>query len=470
MNELDLAFLPALEQAKLIRTKAISPLELTQIYLKRIDRLNDRLGSYFSVATERAIADAKAKTEQLAQTADLAQLPPFFGVPISIKDLTAVKDLPWSRGVAALQNEIAGHDTQVVARLKQAGFVILGKTATSQVGSFPYTEPPGFPPARNPWNLDYTPGGSSGGAAAALAAGLCPISQGSDGGGSVRGPAACCGVVGLKPSRGRVSSAPVGEQFVGLATNGPIARTVADAAAMLDLMSGYVTGDPYWLPDPERSFLDATRQPVGSLRIGFATEFPGLGKATPPLEDAVMRTLQHLEDLGHVVEPRTLDVRNITAAFTAIWQTNVATLGIPPEILSPMNRWNAENCVDIGGFVQAKTQLQILSRQIVAQFAGLDVLVTPTYLHPTIKVGEWADLPPEATLQKIIDWIVPCPPFNATGQPAISLPAGFDENGLPIGVQLVGQPADEATLLAVAAQLETAGLWGDRRPEIAELV
>ena len=469
MNELDLAFLPALEQAKLIRSKTVSPLELAEVYLDRIDRLNDRLGSYFSVAAEMAIADAKAKTEQLAQTEDVTQLPPFFGVPISIKDLSAVKDMPWSRGIAALRHEIAGHDTQVVARVKQAGFVILGKTATSEIGSFPYTEPPGFAPARNPWNLDYTPGGSSGGAAAAVAAGLCPIAQGSDGGGSVRGPAACCGVVGLKPSRGRISSAPVGEQFMGMAANGPIARTVADAAAMLDVMSGYVTGDPYWLPDPERSFLDATRKPVGSLRVGFATEFPGLGKAAPPLEAAVKQTLQHLEALGHVVEPRTLHARDITEAFTAIWQTNVATLGIPPEILSPMNRWNAENAVDVGGFVRAKTQLHMQSRQIVAQFEGIDLLLTPTYLHSTIKVGEWADLPPEATLQKIIDWIVPCPPFNATGQPAISLPAGFDHNGLPLGVQLVGQPADEATLLAVAAQLERVAPWIDRRPAIAEV-
>ncbi|MGB3240579.1 MAG: amidase, partial [Geitlerinemataceae cyanobacterium] len=190
MNPIDLAFTPAVEQAKLIRTKAVSPLELVELYLERIDRLDKTLGSYFTVTADRAIADATAKTEQLTNTENPDDLPPFFGVPIPIKDLAAVKDVPWSLGVAALRQQVANFDTGVVSRIKQAGFVILGKTATSQLGALPYTEPPGFPPARNPWNLDYTPGGSSGGAAAAVAAGLCPVAQGSDGGGSVRGPAA----------------------------------------------------------------------------------------------------------------------------------------------------------------------------------------------------------------------------------------------------------------------------------------
>ncbi|NJL46642.1 MAG: amidase, partial [Leptolyngbyaceae cyanobacterium SM2_5_2] len=216
MNSGDLAFLPALEQARLIRTQAISPLELVEIYLERIERLNPTLGAYVAVMADQAIADAKAKTEQLI-TNDPADLPPLFGVSVSVKDLNPVAGVACAYGIRAACDRLATHDDFIVTKLRQAGLIILGKTATSQMGSLPYTEPPGFPPARNPWNLDYTPGGSSGGAAAALAAGLCAISQGSDGGGSLRGPAFCCGLVGLKVARGRISFAPVGERLNGLA-------------------------------------------------------------------------------------------------------------------------------------------------------------------------------------------------------------------------------------------------------------
>jgi amidase len=460
----DLAFTPAIEQAKLIRSKAVSPLELVELYLERIDRLDSHLGSYYSVASDRAIAEAKAKTEQLAQITDLDELPPFFGVPLSIKDLAPVKDLPWSRGIYALRNDIADFDVGVVTRLKQAGFVILGKTATSELGSLPYTEPPGFAPTRNPWNLDYTPGGSSGGAAAAVAAGLCPVAQASDGGGSVRGPAACCGLVGLKPSRGRISCYPAGERLMGLATSGVLARTVADAAALLDVMSGYSPGDPYWLPDPDPSFLEAARQQPGSLRVGFATEFAGMRRVDVEWEAAVLQTVRRLEQAGHHVEPIALDFQEIVAPFIKVWMSSVMTCGAPPDILSPMNRWIANQTLPIGDFVQALNQLHVCARRIVAHFEAIDVLVLPTYTHAPIRIGEWADLSPEDTLAKIIDWIVPCPPFNATGQPAIAIPAGFDGQGLPLSVQLVGKPGDELTIVTLAAQLEQIAGWGDRYP------
>ena len=203
MNLTELVFVPALEQARLIRQREVSPLELVEHYLQRIEQLNGRLGSYVTVAADHAIAEARAKTEAIGNNADA--LPPFFGVPISIKDLNTVAGLPCAYGVKILKKRIATDDDGVVTRIKQAGFIILGKTATSEMGTLPYTEPDGFPPARNPWNLNYTPGGSSGGAAAALAAGLCAIAQGSDGGGSIRGPASCCGLVGIKPITGDVS-------------------------------------------------------------------------------------------------------------------------------------------------------------------------------------------------------------------------------------------------------------------------
>ncbi|NEP22926.1 amidase family protein [Moorena sp. SIO3I6] len=467
MNQVDLAFTPALDQAQLIRKGEISPLELVQLYLERIEALNPQLGSYFTVASEMALADAKAKTEQLAQTTDTSKLPPFFGVPIAIKDLRAVEGLPCSFGVAALKDNIANYDDGVITRIKQAGFIILGKTATSELGSLPYTEPPGFPPARNPWNLDYTPGGSSGGSAAAVAAGLSPIAQGSDGGGSLRGPAFCCGLVAIKPTRGRISSAPVGDFQSGIASIGPMARTVADAAALLDVMSGYITGDPYWLPDPEISFLEATHQQLDNLRISFATSIKPMGEASAVCEKIVVETVQRLEGMGHLVERGCPDFSDIVEPFKTVWQAGVTSAGIPLEALSPINRWIAEQSGTAGEYLQAVTKLQIIARQIVGFFNNYDVLVLPTYLHPPIRVGEWDDLSYEETLENIINWIGPCPPFNATGLPAIAIPVGFDDKGLPVGIQLVGPPASEATLLALAAQLEAANLWIHNRPTIA---
>ena len=463
MNKVDLAFTPALEQAQLIRRGEVSPSELVEIYLERISRLNPQLGSYFTVTAEQAIADAKAKTEMLPSA---SELPPFFGVPISIKDLNPVAGVPCTYGNPALLNNISNYDDGVVTRIKQAGFILLGKTATSELGSTPYTEPTGFPPARNPWNLEYTPGGSSGGAAAAVAAGLCAIAQGSDGGGSIRGPAACCGLVGIKPSRGRVTHAPVGDRLSGIAINGPIARTVADAAALLDAMSGYVTGDPYWLSDPEPSFVGATQQKPGNLRIAYTTSIPPLGEADANCQQGVLQTVQLLQELGHTVKAKSIDFSGLVEPFQVVWQTSVASSGIPAEILQPLNRWLLARTGSAGQYLQAVYQMQVVARQIVAFFDTVDVLVLPVYLHSPIRVGEWANLSPEETFQNIIRWISPCPAANATGQPAIALPVGFDELGLPISVQLVGRPAAETTLISLAAQLEAAKPWIQHRPAL----
>ncbi len=465
MSRVDLAFTPALEQARLIRNQEVSPVELVELYLQRIQQWDAQLGSYLTVMAESAIADAKAKTEILGR-GDTSELPPFFGVPISIKDLNSVAGVPCTYGNPALKNAIATYDDGVVTRIKQAGFIILGKTATSELGSLPYTEPNGFPPARNPWNLDYTPGGSSGGAAAAVAAGLCAIAQGSDGGGSIRGPAFCCGLVGIKPARGRVSNAPVGDHLSGIATIGPLARTVADAAALLDIMSGYVTGDPYWLPAPEPSFLAAASLQLGRKRVAFATTVPPLGEADSVCQQAVLETVHLLAELGHIVEPGCPDFTGLIEPFTTVWQASVAYSGLPKEMLQPMNRWLLERTGSAGDYLQAVSQIQLVARKIVAFFDSIDVLVLPTYMHPPIRVGEWADLSPQETLDKIIQWVAPCPPFNASGQPAIALPTGFDSNGLPVGIQLVGRPAAEATLIALATQLEAAKPWSQHRPAL----
>lgn len=453
MNQVDLAFAPALKQSELIRRREVSPLELVELYLERIQQFNPELGSYITVTAEQAIDDAKIKTEMLVQT---EELPPFFGVPISIKDLNPVAGIPCSYGNAALLNRIPDYDDGVVVKIKQAGFIILGKTATSELGSFPYTEGTGFPPTRNPWNLEYTSGGSSGGAASALAAGLCPIAQGSDGGGSIRGPAACCSLVGIKPSRGRITHAPVGDRLNGIATNGPIGRTVADAAALLDAMSGYVTGDFYWLPEPDKSFLTSSQEKVENLRIAFCTNISPLGEADANCHQGVMQTVKLLEEFGHQVEEKCPDLSALIEPFQKVWQANVAASGVPVEILQPLNRWLLSRNGNAGEYLRAVYQMQIVARKIVMFFDTIDVLVMPVYLHSPIRIGEWGALNPEEIFENIIRWIAPCPVANATGQPAISLPVGFDNKGLPIAVQLIGKPTQEATLISLAAQLEAA--------------
>ncbi|HAN74315.1 MAG TPA: amidase [Planktothrix sp. UBA8402] len=464
MNSVDLAFTPALEQARLIRTKFLSPLELVNIYLDRIQRLNPLLGCYFTVMADMALELAKTQTEQLVLVSDINDLPPFFGVPISIKDLNPVAGVACTYGSRALVDQIATYDDGVVSRIRQAGFNILGKTATSEIGSLPYTEPDGFPPARNPWNLDYTPGGSSGGAAAAVAAGLSSVAHGSDGGGSVRGPAFCCGLVGIKPTRGRVSHAPVGDFQSGISTDGPLARTVADAAALLDIMSGYILGDPYWLPAPNPSFLAATQQPPKSLKIAIATSVLPIDKISPDCEQAVKNTVKLLEQLGHQIEPINLDFSDIIEPFILVWKSGVASAGIPPEYLGSVNQWLIETQITAGQYLQAVSKMQVGGRQIVASLSPFDIVVLPTYMSPAIRVGEYAQLSPEETLQRITEWISPCPGFNVSGQPAIAIPTGFTPEGLPVGVQLVGKPATEATLIALAAQLEALQPWENHRP------
>ncbi len=248
---------------------------------------------------------------------------------------------------------------------------------------------------------------------------------------------------------------------------GPIARTVGDAAALLDVMSGYVTGDPYWLPDPKPSFLAATKAKIRSLRIAFATSLPPLGTADANCTQGVLDTVKLLEHLGHKVEEKCPDVSALIEPFQIVWQGGVAAAGIPVEALQPMNRWLFARTGSVAEYLKAVTQLQIISRQIVAFFDDIDVLVLPVYLHSPIRVGEYADLSPEQTFNNILHWVAPSPVANATGQPAIALPVGFDSNGLPISVQLIGKPADEATLITLAAQIEAAKPWIQHRPQLA---
>ena len=303
----DVIWLSATEQADLLRRREISSTELVRAYLARIEALNPRLGAYVTVCADDALAAARAADQQLALP--VPPDAPFLGVPISIKDLVETKGVRTTYSSRAFADYVPDFDAAVVRRLKNAGFVLLGKTNTPEFGNLSFTESILNGVCRNPWNTERTPGGSSGGAAAAVAAGLCPVGHGSDGGGSVRTPASCCGVVGLKPARGRISCAPgLGESMVGLSTDGTLTRTVLDAAAMLDVMAGYETGDPYWAPPPARPFRDEVGASPGTLRVAFTTVSPTGHPMTPECVAAVRSTARLLADLGHHVEEACPDV------------------------------------------------------------------------------------------------------------------------------------------------------------------
>jgi amidase len=462
---MELAFLPATEQAHLVRTGAVSSVELIQLSLDRIERLDPQLNSFVTVCAEQALAEAR---ERDANAGDA----PFHGVPIAIKDLTATAGIRTTYSCRAFAENIPDFDTAVVRRIREAGFVIVGKTNTPEFGTVAFTESELNGATANPWDPALTPGGSSGGAAAAVAAGLVPLAHATDGGGSIRIPASCCGLFGLKPSRGRVSSAPFGS-LEGLSTAGPMARSVADAAAFLDVLSGYEPGDPWWATPPERPFADEVGVEPGRLRVGVTSSPP---LAVPVHEEcvaALSSTAALLEDLGHDVARATpvWPEAGLLDLFITIWQVSPALYAVDPELLTPLNRGlaAAARSTTSVDYALAAAQLQTAARQIVSFWDEFDILLTPTLALPPVPIGWQEDGVSDALDQLRRNTVFT--PFtavaNLTGLPAMSLPLHTSRDGLPIGVQAIGPPAGEALLLRLAAQVESARPWSLNRPPIS---
>lgn len=459
----DLAFAPALEQARLIREREVSPVEVCEMYLQRMDKHNDALGAYLHVGADLALAAAERAETAVGEP----DLPALHGVCISIKDLIDTADMPTSNGVFAWRERIPAADAHVVTRVKAAGMPILGKTNTPGFGTSMVSEPAGFPPARNPYDTTLSPGGSSGGAAAALAAGLCPISMGSDGGGSVRIPSSWCGLFGIKPSRGRVSDAPRAQSWYG--HTGPLARTVADAAALLDVLSGYVTGDAYWAPEPERPFLEEVGRDPGKLRIAMTTTHPNPNASTAPANRAAAEEAASLlAHLGHEIVEAAPPAFDMIAAMIITAASMGARTDLPDDLeaidamLVQMGR-----TAPAAELSRVMDDLQVQSRRSVAFFDDHDLLLTPTVAAPPPAVGDFARMLQEAPheVAQILDKVPFTPTWNQTGQPAVSIPLSVGDDGMPVGVQLVGRPAGEATLIRVSAQLEQVKPWADRRPD-----
>jgi amidase len=470
----ELLFKPVTELAGLVKSKEMTAAELTSAALERIEALQPSLNAFLHIDAEGAIAAA----EQIQ--ADDPR--PFAGVPIAMKDTTSVAGMPYTMASDMFGDFVPGHDSFVTRRIRDAGFVIVGKTNMPELGILPVSEPRRFGPVRNPWDAGRTPGGSSGGAAAAVASGMVPIAHGSDGGGSIRIPASCCGLVGLKPTRGRISRGPdLGDDF--LVQDGVLSRTVQETASLLDILSGYEIGDTTWAPPPSVPFAEAAKRDPGRLKIAVTTTPPVEAVVHPLCEQAVRDAAELLSELGHDVEetPAPWRADDPMEAFTLAFGTPIS-MGLRfgglvtgrepvPELVEPLSwlMWEAIGHHTALDYLFARTQLAGMSRGIIAAWESFDVLMTPGLAERPVPIGEidscsddpWGDFRRSGRFTPYT------PMFNVTGQPAISVPLFHGDDGLPTAVQLAGRPADEATLISLAAQLESARPWADRRPELA---
>jgi amidase len=466
-NDDELAFISATEQAALIRGRKLSPVELVELHLRRIERLNPTLNCFVLVTAEEALEQARTAEDAVIHQ---NELPLFYGVPISIKDILSTAGVRTTRGSRAFVHDVPGTDDNDVARLKAAGFIMLGKTNTPEFALYPWTEPELFGPTRYPWDTSLTPGGSTGGGGAALAAGLCPVSQGTDGGGSIRCPASCNGVFGIKPSRGRVSCAPrFGELIGGLMSSGPLARTVRDAAGVLDVLSGYVTGDPYWAPAPERSFVEEVGRDPGRLCVGMVASSP-LGEVHADCVAAVEDAASLLEELGHAVSPFDLELtEGFVRDFQTVWFASLAATQVPDwgkTERKTQEQAELEGVLQAPDYLRAISALQRFSRHLVSLWEDYDLLLTPTLAKPPFRIGTPESFPAAEMVEERFRFSPFTPVFNVSGQPAVSLPLWWSGEGLPIGVQLAGPPAGEAVLIRVSSQLEEARTWQVQRPPV----
>src|SRR4051812_7143871 len=471
MGAADLMLKPVPELAALVRGGEISAREVVGAALRRIEDLDDRINAFVEVDAERALEAADA-----IQPGDER---PFAGVPIAIKANVPVAGMCMNFASKFLAGHRPGHSAYLVRRLREAGFVVVGTTNLPEFGILPTTEPRHTGATHNPWDLSRTPGGSSGGSAAAVAAGLVPIAHGNDGGGSLRIPAACCGLVGLKPSRGRVSRGPdLGDSF--LAADGVLSHTVGETAHVLDVLAGYEVGDATWAPRPAEPYALTVRRDPGRLRVAMTAANPLGVDVDPECMHGLHQAAELLASLGHEVEEADpgLPGRAVLELFVGVFGPAVSLgvgygqqlAGRPPEEdeIEPLSRAIYERAMQTPAiaYLGAVAQLQAMARGIVAFFAGYDLLLTPALAERPLAIGDCTGYgeQPMADLARSGRFTPYTSLFNVTGQPALTIPVGFGDDGLPTSAQLVGKPLGEDTLLQVAMQIETARPWVQARP------
>jgi amidase len=463
----DIIFGGAARQAELIRNGAISSRELTAALLARIDRYDPVLNAFSVVLGEQALAEAERRDAETRS----GDLPPLHGVAVAIKEEIDVAGCVTTFGGRGNSTPAAA-DGEVVRRLRDAGAVIIGKTTMPEFGQWPFTESVAHGITRNPWNVDHSTGGSSGGTAAAVAAGLVPVGIGGDGGGSIRIPSACCGLFGLKPQRGRVTSSPQPHLWWGLGTVGPLTRRVIDSALVYDAIRGNVPGDRFRADEPPMSFVEAALSVTRPLRIAWSTKPGTKGFRPDPVNVcAVHDTVTLLEGLGHQVTEIDPDYPDATAAFVPQLLGGVraeAGLVEHPERLERRTKemlrlgfWVSDRVVE-----WAMRQGAKIAERTEKIFDSYDVLLTPSILPRPPEVGVLDGIGALRASVVSMPMIGYAAMWNITGNPAASVPVGFGPDGLPLGVQIVGRQHDEATLLALAAQLEQAQPWADARPPL----
>jgi amidase len=470
MDAADLAFAGVARQAELVRAGEVSSRELVETHLDRIARLDGKLNAFRIVYGERALAEADQSQSRLRA----GDARPLLGVPVAIKDNTDVAGDVTPHGTGAY-GEPAREDAEVVKRVRAAGAIVIGKTHVPELCIWPFTESATWGVTRNPWDLERSPGGSSGGSGSAVAAGLAPAALGSDGGGSIRYPAAFCGLFGLKPQRGRISLAPLPEHWHGLSVYGWLTRRVLDTALLLDATAGAAPGDAD-TPDPPRApYAEAARRAPGRLRVAVSYALPPgfLTHLGDGPRSAVQDTAELLRSLGHDVRERDVDYGlaplNMSVRYLRGIHDDAATLVAHPERLERRTRALVRMGRLLGpaAVARARGAEAAVRDRLNAGLADHDVLVTPISTGPAPPLRRWEGRGAIWTLNGVGSLCPFCAPWNVTGQPAASIPAGIGPDGLPRAAQLVGRPGDEATLLSLAAQVEAERAWGQDRPPVA---
>ena len=465
----DVAFAGAARQAEMVRAGKVSPRELVQLCLERIGRLDSTLNSFRLVYAERALLEAEQAEARLRGGDER----PLLGVPVAIKDCVDVAGDVTTYGTDGF-SEPAPADSEIVRRLREAGAILVGKTLLPELAICGFTESATWGVTRNPWDPQRTPGGSSGGSAAAVAAGLVPIALATDGAGSIRIPAASCGLVGLKPQRGRVSLAPDLEHWNGLSVYNCVSRTVADTALWLDLVSGG-SREPGAPSPPARPFVEAARTPPGKLRIAWSTAAPR-AVAPPTVSEEVKRTVadtaELLASLGHQATRHDPDWggigNNISARYLRGSAEDFARVSHPERLERRTHGFaRLGRLIPDRLFEAARRAERADAARVNALFDSHDVLMTPVMGGTALPVRRWEGRGALRTVLGMSRFYPYCVPWNHLGNPAISVPAGFGTDGMPLAVQLIGPPGDEATLLSLAAQLEVERPWADRRPPIS---
>ncbi len=469
--------LDATAQADLIKKGLISPPELVRLAIDAIEELNPRLNAVITPMYEQAMELAEGKLPEA----------PFKGVPILLKDgVAAYAGVRMTSGSALAMQYIPDEDSTLVTRLKNAGFIIIGKTNMPEFGLLPTTEPTVFGPTRNPWNLNLTPGGSSGGSAAAVAARMVALAHGNDGGGSIRIPASCCGLFGLKPSRGRNPLGPMFSELVsGLVAEHVLTRSVRDSAAVLDLTAGEEPGAFYGALTKQSSFLSAIEKPPRKLKIGFCTTSITGGALHSDCVAATQKAIQICEELGHEVREMPLDLpvsgKKLGEIFGVLWSVCTTSpiraierkMGkLPPrELVEPLTWALYEDGLNVLGadYEITRQAMHRVAKKVLAAFNDIDVWISPTLAKPPLPIGSFAqnEEDPKAPSRLAAAFAPMTAIFNISGQPAASVPIYWNENQLPIGVQLVGKFGDEHSILQLSAQMEKIVNWSQCRPEHA---